>query len=65
MGSVVTVGTCSAKSPYRQNPLQKQKHVSDKSNHSAVQEAENSATSQSVIGEKKLRAESRGAHHTK
>ena len=32
----------------------RQKHVSDKSNHSAVQKAENSATSQSVIGEKNL-----------
>jgi hypothetical protein len=59
------VGTCSAKSPYCQNPLRKQKHVSYKSNHSAVQETGNSATSQSVIGEKKRRAESRGAHHTK
>jgi hypothetical protein len=54
MASVVTVGTCSAKSPYRQNALRKQKHVSYKSNHTAVQKAENSATSQSVIGEKKL-----------
>ena len=54
MASVVTVGTCSAKSPYCQNPLRKQKHVTYKSNYSAVQEAENSATSQSVIGEKKL-----------
>src|ERR1035437_2576834 len=54
MASVVTVGTCSAKSPSCQNALRRQKHVSYKSNHSAVQKAENSATSQSVIGEKKL-----------
>src|ERR1039458_3721521 len=54
MVSVVTVGTCSAKSPYCQNPLQKQKHVSYKSNHSAAQEAENPTTSQSVIGKKNL-----------
>src|SRR5580704_17507224 len=63
MASVVTVGTCSAKSPYCQNALQRQKHVSYKSNHSAVQEAENSATSQSVIGEKKL-VQSREGHIT-
>jgi hypothetical protein len=54
MASVVTVGTCSAKSPYCQNALRRQKHVSHKSNHTAVQKAENSATSQSVIGEKNL-----------
>ena len=54
MASVVTVGTCSAKSHCCQNPQRKQKHVSHKFNHGAVQEAENSATSQSVIGKKNL-----------
>ena len=54
MASVVTVGTCSAKSPYCQNALRRCDCVGHKSNSVAAGDMENCAPSHSVIGEKKL-----------
>src|SRR5271166_1818142 len=52
MGSVVTVALCSTKPSSCQNAPRRPRFISRKSNHRAVREAEKSASSQSVIGEK-------------
>jgi hypothetical protein len=54
MASVVTVATCSAKSLCCQNTPRRGDGFGHKSSNSAAGEVENSATSQSVIGEKNL-----------